>query len=113
MSIATSGELPVNQQVLESVSQEVGRLTAEVASVLAQTMKRVDKKQNHLESRQKEMLGSIREMQTKLQMIQSEASGLTTRLQRYSHKQVKVPATGLAGAVIPSCLTGAVAPKAA
>lgn len=104
MASATAKESPVNNQVLDTVTSEVGRLTAEVASVLAQTMKRVDKKQNHLESRQKEMLGSIREMQTKLQMVQSEASGLTTRIQRYTHKQVKEPRRGIAGAVVPSCL---------
>merc|ERR1711924_64719 len=37
MASHTSNESPVNQQVLESVSTEFGRLTAEVASVLAQT----------------------------------------------------------------------------
>jgi len=110
MASATANESAVNQQVLESVSNEVGRLTAEVASVLAQTMKKVDKKQNHLEQRQKEMLGSIREMQTKLQMIQSEASGLTTRIQRYSHKQNKVPQRS---SVIPNCISCERKPTAA
>jgi hypothetical protein len=100
---ATANESPVSQEVLDGVSKEVGRLTSEVASVLAQTMKKVDRKQNYLEVRQKEMLGSIREMQTKLQMSQSEAAGLTTRLQRILHNQSKAPNRG--GVVLPSCLT--------
>merc|ERR1712106_26377 len=105
MASAMAQESPVNNQVLDTVSSEVQRLTSEVASVLAQTMKRVDKKQNHLEQRQKEMLGSIREMQTKLQMVQSEASGLTTRIQRYTHKPEKNGRRSIAGAVVPSCLS--------
>lgn len=105
MASAMAKESPVNNQVLDTVTVEVGRLTGEVACVLAQTMKKVDKKQNHLEHRQKEMLCSIREMQTKLQMVQSEASGLTTRLQRYAHATPTQPRRGIAGAVVPSCLS--------
>merc|ERR1712070_635816 len=105
MAAAMAKESPVNNQVLDTVTAEVGRLTHEVASVLAQTMKRVDKKQNHLEQRQKEMLGSIREMQTKLQMVQSEASGITTRIQRFAHKDAKQPRKGMVGAVVPKCLS--------
>mmetsp|Transcript_29682 Transcript_29682/g.54020 ORF Transcript_29682/g.54020 Transcript_29682/m.54020 type:complete len:891 (-) Transcript_29682:54-2726(-) len=84
-------EPPVTDDVLDTVSTEVGRLSAEVASVLAQTMKHVDRRQNHLEQRQSEMLGSIREMQTSLQMLQSEALQLTTRLQKYDHRRKQEP----------------------
>jgi len=104
IAAATSQEAPVNQQVLDSISSEVSRLTAEVASQLAQTMKSVDKRQGHLEQRQKEMLGAVREMQIRLQVLQSEALALTTKLNRYAHRKAYNPRKMNAGSGVPSCI---------
>lgn len=104
IAAATSQEAPVNQQVLDSISSEVSRLTAEVASQLAQTMKGVDKRQSHLEQRQKEMLGAVREMQVRLQVLQSEALALATRLSRYAGRKSKDPRRSKQGSGVPSCI---------
>jgi hypothetical protein len=106
LATSTTQETPVNQNLLDSISAEVGRLTGEVASTLAQTMKSVDKRQSHLEVRQQEMLGSVRELQTRLQVLQSESLGLTTRLNRYVHrKNAKQPRKGIAGSLVPACMS--------
>merc|ERR1719203_1506503 len=50
----------VSDEVLAFVSSEVGRLNYETASVLGQTLRRIDLRQRHIEQRQDDMITSIR-----------------------------------------------------
>jgi len=104
-------EPPITEDVIERIREEIGRLSAETASILGQTMLSVDKRQNRVDQRQTEMLGMVREMQTALQILQSEASSLTTKLRCYNHQQEREVSRNnswqrsLAGAVVPPCLS--------
>merc|ERR1712032_1450965 len=107
-------EPPLTEDVIERIREEIGRPSAETASVLGQTMLSVDKRQNRVDQRQTEMLGMVREMQTALQLLQSEASSLTTKMRSYKHQQEQEEMSrssswqrGLAGAVVPQCLSWA------
>merc|ERR1712000_165874 len=92
----------------DTVNNEVGRLSAETASILAQTVKRVERRQSRCEQRQGEMLGAIREMSQNLQRLQSEASSLVNRLQRHSYERGRITDAkrgGRSGTVMPGCLS--------
>mmetsp|Transcript_55737 Transcript_55737/g.172963 ORF Transcript_55737/g.172963 Transcript_55737/m.172963 type:complete len:241 (+) Transcript_55737:3-725(+) len=102
----------VTWDVLDFVDAEVQRLSSEMASNLAQTIKRTDKRQGRIEQRQADMLMSVREMHAALLNLQSEASSLASRLQRISfdRKQSKVSAwrrnlaSGFSRGQVPACL---------
>jgi len=112
---AAKGGMPVKspltdtEEILENVNEQIGRLNAETAIVLSQTMKRLDKRQRHIEQRQEDMLAAIREMLHTLQMLQSEASSLTTQLRHNTFARAQGgPRSsnwrrGLAGTVVPAC----------
>lgn len=98
----------VSDEVLEHVGSEVARLNYETATVLGQTLRRVDLRQKHIEQRQEDMVGSIREMHQTLLNLQSDAQSLSNKLQRVHHVQGKVIAplwAGLAGGEVPRCFT--------
>jgi len=99
----------VSDEVLEFVSAEVGRLNYETASILGQTVRRVDLRQKHIESRQADMEDSVREMHQTLLNLQSEASSLANKLQRVHSTEAQAPSgsawrRGVAAGVVPPCL---------
>jgi len=83
------GESAVSREVLDFIASEVGRLNYETATILGQTVRRVDLRQRHIESRQADMEDSVREMHQTLLNLQSEASSLANKLQRLQHDHVK------------------------
>lgn len=98
----------VSDEVLEFISSEVSRLNYETASVLGQTLRRVDLRQKHIEERQDGMIASIREMHQTLLNLQSEASSLTLQLQRLDHRRSNAPKPsawrrGIPGGIVPAC----------
>mmetsp|Transcript_73367 Transcript_73367/g.203659 ORF Transcript_73367/g.203659 Transcript_73367/m.203659 type:complete len:903 (+) Transcript_73367:149-2857(+) len=72
----------INEDLLGFVNSEVGRLSGETASVLAQTMRRVDARQSRIEERQADMLAAVHEVQEALQRLQGEAYQVATKMQR-------------------------------
>lgn len=106
---------PISETMLDEVWTQVGRLRNEAASVLAQSMRRVDQRQCRLEQRQRDMLSAVHEMSQTVQTLQSEASSLTTNLQRaaFERRQGVVGQSKwrrTVGTVMPACIDCAVPP---
>eukprot|EP00747_Dinoflagellata_sp_TGD_P156943 gnl/TRDRNA2_/TRDRNA2_177704_c0_seq1.p1 gnl/TRDRNA2_/TRDRNA2_177704_c0~~gnl/TRDRNA2_/TRDRNA2_177704_c0_seq1.p1 ORF type:complete len:393 (+),score=59.09 gnl/TRDRNA2_/TRDRNA2_177704_c0_seq1:100-1179(+) len=102
-SRAEAAKPPVSDEALASVNDEIARLSGEMASVFAQSMKRVDIRQERLELRQKEMWSVARELHQTLQWLQSDAAGVTTKLLRYSHLRNQAGTAGRGGRTVPIC----------
>eukprot|EP00418_Pyrodinium_bahamense_P061581 CAMPEP_0179169022 /NCGR_PEP_ID=MMETSP0796-20121207/83164_1 /TAXON_ID=73915 /ORGANISM="Pyrodinium bahamense, Strain pbaha01" /LENGTH=466 /DNA_ID=CAMNT_0020871817 /DNA_START=1 /DNA_END=1401 /DNA_ORIENTATION=+ len=105
------GDPLVTDGVLDFVTAEVQRLSSETASVLAQSVKRLDRRQTRIEHRQVDMASSVREMHAALLNLQSDASSLANRLQKICHDQAQAQSQvstwrrGLANCkVMPSCM---------
>lgn len=106
-SATANADSAVSDEVLEFVSAEVARLNYETASILGQTVRRVDLRQKHIESRQADMEDSVREMHQTLLNLQSEASSLANKLRRVNHDADKAVSgsawrRGIASGAIPA-----------
>jgi len=107
-SAQAAADSAISDEVLECVGSEVNRLNYETATILGQTVRRVDLRQRHIEQRQDDMVSSIREMHQTLLNLQSEASSLSNKLQRLNHDADKGAASsawrrGLGGGAAPAC----------
>jgi len=96
-SASAAAESAVSDEVLEYVGTEVARLNYETATVLGQTLRRVDIRQRHIETRQDDMVTSIREMHQTLLNLQSDSQSLSNKLRRLNHDQDKVATTSAWG----------------
>lgn len=72
----------VDNNAIANLNAELGRLSVESASVLAQTICCVDGRQTRIEQRQREMAKSVSGVLDTLQHLQSAAAGAATQMQR-------------------------------
>lgn len=99
----------VSDDVIDVVNSEIGRLSSETASVLAQTMRQVDGRQKHIELRHRDMMTSVNEIQEALQLLQQEAHAVAGRLHRNAFERERVMKAsnwrnGLEGNIMANCM---------
>jgi len=109
-SAQAASDSAIGEEVLEYVGTEVNRLNYETATILGQTVRRVDLRQRHIEQRQDDMVASIRDMHQTLLNLQSEASSVSNKLSRLNHDAEKGAGSsgwrrGLGGGVVPGCFS--------
>jgi len=81
------GDPASTQSVIEHVNVAVGKLSSEMANVLAHQMKMMEKRQNHVENRQNEMFSMIKDMNHTLQQLQAAATETAHMMERRVFKQ--------------------------
>lgn len=85
-----ASQVSVEGEILNTVSKAVGQLSSELASVLAQEMQLMEKRQQHLEERQDEMQSTIKDMFHTLQHFQRQASEVVQCLERQKQRRIHV-----------------------